>query len=86
MKPVILVRTSTSTSHGPKVIPPAERFETARYGDRPFPVVPVQYTDRAYTAEVVINNKVAGIGRGPSKQTAEKDAALNALVVLDIEA
>ena len=42
--------------------------------------------DRAYTAEVVINNKVAGIGRGPSKQTAEKDAALNALVVLDIEA
>ena len=44
-------RTSTSTSHGPKVIPPAERFETARYGDRPFPVVPVQYTDRAYTAD-----------------------------------
>ncbi len=44
-------RTSTSTSHGPKVIPPAERFDTARYGDRPFPVVPVQYVDRAYTAE-----------------------------------
>ena len=57
-------RTSTSTSHGPKVIPPAERFETARYGDRPFPVVPVQYTDRAYTAdhtgeqlEEIINSK-----------------------------
>lgn len=44
-------RTSTSTSHGPKVIPPAERFDSARYGDRPFPVVPVQYVDRAYTAE-----------------------------------
>lgn len=42
-------RTSTSTSHGPKVIPPAERFDTARYGDRPFPVVPVQYVDRTYT-------------------------------------
>jgi len=41
-------RTSTSTSHGPKVIPPAERFDTARYGDRPFPVVPVQYVDRTY--------------------------------------
>ncbi len=61
-------RTSTSTSHGPKVIPPAERFDTARYGDRPFPVVPVQYTDRAYVAghtgeqlETVINDpKFAG--------------------------
>jgi hypothetical protein len=57
-------RTSTSTSHGPKVIPPAERFETARYGDRPFPVVPVQYVGRDYTAdhtgeqlEEVINSK-----------------------------
>jgi hypothetical protein len=36
------------TSHGPKVIPPGEEFDTARYGDRPFPVVPVQYRDRAY--------------------------------------
>ncbi len=40
---------STSvTSHGPKVIPPSEVYDTARYGDRPFPIVPVQYTDRAY--------------------------------------
>ena len=38
------------TSHGPKVIPPGEEFDTARYGDRPFPVVPVQYTDRDYQA------------------------------------
>ncbi|WP_370250126.1 immune inhibitor A domain-containing protein [Nocardioides sp.] len=41
---------ATSTSHGPKVIPPAPRFDTARYGDRPFPVVPVQYLDRTWTA------------------------------------
>ncbi|WP_439937678.1 PKD domain-containing protein [Nocardia sp. N13] len=40
----------TLTSHGPKVIPPASEYETARYGDRPFPVVPVQYRDRAYKA------------------------------------
>jgi len=40
--------TSTVTSHGPKVIAPGEEFDTARYGDRPFPVVPVAYTDRGY--------------------------------------
>ncbi|HEX5860832.1 MAG TPA: PKD domain-containing protein [Nocardioides sp.] len=39
---------STVFSHGPKVIPPGEAYETAKYGDRPFPVVPVQYTDRDY--------------------------------------
>ncbi len=38
----------TVPSHGPKVIPEDENYETARYGDRPFPVVPVQYRDRAY--------------------------------------
>ena len=40
--------TKTLTSHGPKVIPPGQIHESARYGDRPFPVVPVQYTDRDY--------------------------------------
>lgn len=40
--------TKSATSHGPKVIPPSEVYDTARYGDRPFPVVPVQYRDRAY--------------------------------------
>ncbi len=40
--------TTTVKSHGPKVIPPGEQFDTARYGDRPFPVVPVAYTDRKY--------------------------------------
>ena len=39
-----------SPSHGPKVIPPSGGYETARYGDRPFPVVPVDFTDRAHGA------------------------------------
>ncbi len=38
----------TATSHGPKVIPPSGTYDTARYGDRPFPVVPVEFRDRAY--------------------------------------
>jgi immune inhibitor A len=38
----------TSTSRGPKVIPPKETFDTARYGDRPFPVVPVDYFERKH--------------------------------------
>ena len=44
-------RQTTVVSHGPRVIPPSERFDTARYGDRPFPVIPVQYTDRPYHAD-----------------------------------
>ena len=36
------------TSHGPKVIPPSETYDTARYGDRPFPVVPVDYLERKH--------------------------------------
>jgi M6 family metalloprotease-like protein len=53
--------TGTVSSHGPKVIPPGEEFDTARYGDRPFPVVPVAYTDRDYAAhdrtlDTVIND------------------------------
>jgi M6 family metalloprotease-like protein len=37
-----------SVSHGPKVIPPGKAYDTARYGDRPFPVVPVDYADRSH--------------------------------------
>src|SRR5688572_28920377 len=53
--------TQTLTSHGPKVIPPGSEYDTARYGDRPFPVVPVAYTDRGYGAhdrslDTVIND------------------------------
>ena len=51
----------TLTSHGPKVIPPGSEYDTARYGDRPFPVVPVAYTDRGYgthdrSLDTVIND------------------------------
>ncbi len=35
----------TSTTHGPKVIPPEGGYDTARYGDKPFPMVPVEYID-----------------------------------------
>ena len=42
--------TLASTSHGPKVIPPGKQYDTARYGDRPFPVVPVDYIDRKHQA------------------------------------
>ena len=39
-----------SRSHGPKVIPSDKSFNTARYGDRPFPVVPVDWADRKHAA------------------------------------
>ena len=38
----------SAESHGPKVVPPNGTYETARYGDRPFPVVPVNYVDLDY--------------------------------------
>lgn len=37
--------------HGPKVIPPGGAYDSARYGDRPFPVVPVAYNDRDYQGQ-----------------------------------
>ncbi|MGH2662799.1 MAG: PKD domain-containing protein [Actinomycetota bacterium] len=49
----------SDASHGPKVIPPFGGYETARYGDRPFPVVPVDFTDRqhedAHTGDALAN-------------------------------
>src|SRR4029079_8540364 len=36
----------SAPSHGPRVIPPSGGYESARYGDRPFPVVPVDFADR----------------------------------------
>ncbi|MDQ1395321.1 MAG: immune inhibitor, partial [Acidimicrobiaceae bacterium] len=62
--------TKTSGTHGPKVIPTDERYDTARYGDRPFPVVPVDYSDRSHTATThagselsrVINDPTPGAG------------------------
>jgi len=41
------------------VIPPAGGFETARYGDRPFPVVPVDYSDRAHDVAASTASKLA---------------------------
>ncbi|HEX5771285.1 MAG TPA: PKD domain-containing protein [Nocardioidaceae bacterium] len=40
----------SSESRGPRVIPPGSQYDTARYGDRPFPVVPVDYRDRKHQA------------------------------------
>ena len=40
--------TLTSKSRGPKVIPPKARFDSARYGDRPFAVVAADYFDRKH--------------------------------------
>jgi M6 family metalloprotease-like protein len=42
---------ATATTHGPKVIPQKETFDTARYGDRPFPVVPVDYYQRRHAPD-----------------------------------
>jgi immune inhibitor A len=41
----------TVVSHGPHVIPQGEQYDTARFGDRPFPVVPVDYIDRKHQAD-----------------------------------
>ncbi len=38
----------TDESHGPKVIPPMSSYNTARFGDRPYVVVPADYTDRKH--------------------------------------
>jgi M6 family metalloprotease-like protein len=40
-----------ATSHGPRVIPPDDTFASARFGDRPFPVVPVDYADFQHDAD-----------------------------------
>ncbi|MCU1600291.1 MAG: domain containing protein [Frankiales bacterium] len=53
--------TAVFASHGPKVIPPAGGYETARYGDRPFPVVPVDYTDFQHTrSSAKLDNTING--------------------------
>ncbi len=40
-----------SMGHGPKVIPVDSTYDSARYGDRPFPVVPVDWFDRKHDPE-----------------------------------
>ncbi|MBC7374869.1 MAG: hypothetical protein H7323_12850, partial [Frankiales bacterium] len=53
-------------SHGPKVIPPTGGFETARYGDRPFPVVPVDYADFTHTASAADLDTTINDPKNPS--------------------
>ena len=53
-------------SHGPKVIPPSGGYETARYGDRPFPVVPVEYVDFKHTQSATELDKVLNDPNNPS--------------------
>ena len=45
-----------STTHGPKVIPPKGGFDTARYGDKPFPIVPVEYIDLSRQSNATWDN------------------------------
>ncbi len=53
-------------SHGPKVIPPTGGYETARYGDRPFPVVPVDYSDFKHAASAAELDKTINDPANPS--------------------
>ena len=54
----------TSTSLGPKVVPPSEAYASARYGYRPFPVVPVDYTDRKH-APSHVGDRLANVINSP---------------------
>lgn len=53
-------------SRGPKVIPAEGGYETARYGDRPFPVVPVDYVDFKHAASAAELDKVINDPATPS--------------------
>src|SRR5688500_3607017 len=54
-----------SRSRGPKVIPEASQFDTARYGFRPFPVVPVDYQDRKHL-DTRTGDKLANVINSPA--------------------
>jgi M6 family metalloprotease-like protein/LPXTG-motif cell wall-anchored protein len=58
--------TKRIASHGPKVIPSSGGFESARYGDRPFPVVPVDYVDFKHTASAAELDKTINDPANPS--------------------
>ncbi|MCA1710952.1 MAG: immune inhibitor A [Actinobacteria bacterium] len=58
--------TKKIASRGPKVIPASGGFESARYGDRPFPVVPVDYIDFKHTASAGELDKVINDPKNPS--------------------
>jgi M6 family metalloprotease-like protein len=58
--------TATLASHGPKVIPPSGGYETARYGDRPFPVVPVDFADFTHVQSAADLDKTINDPKNPS--------------------
>ena len=53
-------------SHGPKVIPASGGFESARYGDRPFPVVPVDFADFTHVQSAAELDKTINSAANPS--------------------
>ncbi len=55
----------SQTAHGPKVIPPKSTYESARYGDRPFPVVPVAFADRPPSS--ISGDNVAAVINDPAE-------------------
>ncbi len=63
-----LTATAPARSHGPKVIPadPNGSYDSARFGDRPFPVVPVEFADRKYNGGTPANPVPALGGAGPN--------------------
>ncbi len=71
-----LAATAPARSHGPKVIPadPSGSYDSARYGDRPFPVVPVEFADRKYNGGTPANPVPAVGGDGPNTAEALAEA------------
>jgi M6 family metalloprotease-like protein len=58
--------TAKLASHGPKVIPTSGGFETARYGDRPFPIVPIDYADFTHTRSAAKLDNVINSASNPA--------------------
>jgi M6 family metalloprotease-like protein len=57
---------ATARAHGPKVIPASGGFETARYGDRPFPVGPVDFADFTHKASAADLDTTINSATNPS--------------------
>ena len=69
-----------ATTHGPKVVPPSGEFDTARYGDKPFPIVPVDYSDRGHTDDHTGEELSRVIKQGAQHGMIDFDDHLYALV------
>ncbi len=57
---------ATLMSRGPKVIPPSGGYETARFGDRPFPVVPVDFADFTHVQSAAELDRTINDPKNPS--------------------